>query len=484
VTSRLASVRRDRLVMMLLFLGVFGVFLVVQRGAIASYDGKVMVGVGKAITHHRLSITRADDFYGAHTPYSSYGIGVSLVVAPLYALQQPFGVPHPLLVTLTNPLLLAAAALVVFKIGREIGWSQRLAVLMAAAFGTLTMALEASQELYSEPGVSLGTGLVLLGALGWRRAAAGAPWLFGLGIAIAILFRADSLLLLGLAVPLLVLFVPARALIRQRGPLVRAAMPILAALVWTSWYAHLRSGSWIPRAYGGGQFSTPLLRGLTGFYGSWGKGFFVYNPLLVLAIPGLVFLWRRERALTVLLLAMVVTRSLFYARWSAWYGGVTWGPRFLMPLCLPLTIAVGATVEQVLAWRSWRLAAGLLVTAVACAIALTVNVASVWLGYEASWNSSGNVHGATGQQALVILERQGDAYFHSFAGSSVGFNLEHLHTRYWALRNLRGGANPVGIAGLVLGVGGITGALACAGRRPRGRPSAARQAEPEVLAMK
>jgi 4-amino-4-deoxy-L-arabinose transferase-like glycosyltransferase len=469
--------------MMLLFLGVFGVFLVVQRGAIASYDGKVMVGVGKAITHHRLSITRADDVYGTHTPYSSYGIGVSLVVAPLYALQQLFSVPHPLLVTLTNPLLLAAASLAVFKIGREIGWSDRLAAFTAVAFSTLTMSLQASTEVFSEPGVALGTGLVMLGSLRWRRATAGAPWLFGLGIAIAILFRFDSLLLLGLAVPLLVLFVPARALILQRGPLVKAALPILAALAWTSWYSHLRSGSWVPRQYGG-QFSTPLLHGLNGFYATWGKGFFVFNPLLVLAIPGLVFLWRRDRALTVLSLAMVVTRSLFFARWSAWFGGVAWGPRFLMPLCLPLTIAAGATVEHLLGCCSRRRAAGLLVAAVACAMALTVNLASVWLGYEAAWNNSTNLHGATGAQASVILKRQSDGYYRSFAGSSVGFNLEHLHTRYWALRNFRGGPNLTGIAGLVLAAGGITGALACAGRRPRGRPNAARQTEPEVLAMK
>src|SRR5207249_1630831 len=69
-----------------------------------------------------------------------------------------------------------------------------------------------------------------------------------------------------------------------------------------------------------------------------GKSLFVFNPFLVLAIPGAVALLRRDRALTVLVLVLVAARVLFFARWSAWYGGVAWGPRLLMPVVGPLSL--------------------------------------------------------------------------------------------------------------------------------------------------
>jgi len=465
------GLQRERLVAPLLFVGLLAAFVVVQRGAVAAYDGRVMYGVARAITHHRLSLTRLEDPFGRNSPYASFGIGLSLLVAPLYLLQQALHVANPLLVTLANPLLLAGTGLVIYWSGRRLGWSPPFAVLLSMLFAVLTMALQSSTELFSEPGVALATGLVILGFLLWRERPTLGALTVGVGVGIAILFRSDSALLVAPAVVLLPLVVPLPQLRRSRA-LLCLALPVLVAVGWTSYYSLLRSGTLVPQRYGG-RFTTPLLEGLRGLLLSHGKSFFVFNPFLLLAVPGALLLWRRQRGVTVLLLLLASVRALFYARWNFWTGDVCWGPRFLMPCTVPLVVLAGEALRGVSRLRPPLRVAGMAAVLALGAAAVVVNLASVWVPYEAAFNDTKLTPGLTGRAASTARYHNLQDYTFTLRHSAIGYNLSHLHTRYWALRHFRGGASPVGITALALSV--LAPALAGAAGRSRAPASSGDQ---------
>lgn len=111
-------------------------------------------------------------------------------------------------------------------------------------------------------------------------------------------------------------------------------------------------------------FSYPLVLGLVSLLFSFGKG-------LLFFAPGLLLVGRARRDRPELApffdasLAFLVGLLLIYSRWWAWYGGWTWGPRFLLfavyPSSLALAIAlhqpatVGRTLSTMLlvAWTVW-----------------------------------------------------------------------------------------------------------------------------------
>jgi hypothetical protein len=435
--------RRDLALAGLAAAALLGLFVAVQWARLPSFDGKVALATARAIAEGRLHLLPEEDPALHHHPYSHYGIGMPLVLLPLYLLQRALGISPHLLESLASPLLLAASAALLYLCGRELGWSRRLSLAGALAFGALTQALQISQEAWSEPGVALGVALVVLGLLRWRAGRPSGPWLAGSGLGVGLLFRSDSALLLGVGLLLLPAFVPWRRLLAERRAWLGLVLPVLPVLAWTAWYSLRRDGSLVPEVYGG-SFSTPLLTGLHGLLLSPGKSLFVYNPFLLLAIPGAVALWRRDRAATALLVVLLVARVLLYARWSDWAGGVSWGPRFLMPAVGPLALLAVYGVSRVP-----RLPLALRLPAAAAVVALAllagvVNLASVWVGYGSSarW-----VTAVPGEEAA-----RRHAYVHSFANSAIAYNLRHLDgdVRPFPLVHFRGGPDPIGVAALTL----------------------------------
>ena len=436
---------RDALLAGLVALALFGLFVTVQWARLPSFDGKVALSTAHAMTEGRLHLLPSEDPTKHQFPYSHYGIGMPLVLLPLYLLQRALHITPYFLESLASPLLLASTGALLYLAGRELRWSRRLSLAGALVFGALTQALQISQEAWSEPGVALAVALVVLGMLRWRSGRASGPWLVGSGLAVGLLFRSDSVLLVGAALLLLPAFVPWRRLLSERRAWAELILPVLPVLAWTAWYSLRRDGSVIPAVYGDG-FTTPFPTGFYGLVLSPGKGLFAYNPFLLLAIPGAVALWRRDRAATALLVWLMLDRALLYARWSDWEGGVSWGPRFLMPAVGPFALLAVYGVSRI---PHLRLA--LRVPAIAAVAALTVaggvvSVASVWVNYGSSerW--------VTEIPSQEPARRH--AYVHTFGGSAIAYNLRHLDhdIRPWPLVHFHGGPDPVGILALATAV--------------------------------
>jgi hypothetical protein len=117
-------------------------------------------------------------------------------------------------------------------------------------------------------------------------------------------------------------------------------------------------------------FSYPIVFGVLSLLVSFGKGLLFFASGLVLAFGRGLEALRAVSEILVLWCLYLAGLVLAYGSWWAWYGGFTWGPRFLIFASLPATLLLAAQVRR----PPRRL------------IALTVVVAalvlSVWVGID------------------------------------------------------------------------------------------------------
>lgn len=85
----------------------------------------------------------------------------------------------------------------------------------------------------------------------------------------------------------------------------------------------------------------PTLGAIVGLL--WGeyRGLFFWNPVLLMALPGLVALARFDRAAALLIAAMSALSLLQVASFHNWFGGFAVGPRYLLPGLSALGLAAG-----------------------------------------------------------------------------------------------------------------------------------------------
>jgi len=186
---------------------------------------------------------------------------------------------------------------------------------------------------------------VLALGIGLAAWTAGRPWLGG------------SALALGMA------NVPATAVgvalalgdwgLRQRR--LRAALPLLGfVLLWLgeNW---LRRGHPLHTGYennagyrtllpysGRPGFSYPLPLGVFQLLFSSGKGLLLFAPGLFLCFPAARRALGAVRPFQRACLWVVVGLVLVYGQWWAWYGGYSWGPRFLVFAAVPASLRLAA----------------------------------------------------------------------------------------------------------------------------------------------
>ena len=179
---------------------------------------------------------------------------------------------------------------------------------------------------------------------GWKSDAWRYPLLVCIAGALGPCFRISSAIVLGPLVMLGIVFdlmarsgaaARLRRLRRWSTCFVLGALPLIAFLAW---YNAVRFGSVFETGYGpahlervGGVrlFETPLLEGMLGMLFSPGKGIFIFNPLLVLALPGLYNLWASNRRLATIVMTSFTASLLFHSKYTFWAGDLTWGSRYL-----------------------------------------------------------------------------------------------------------------------------------------------------------
>jgi hypothetical protein len=459
-----AQASRDVVLLLLLGLGVFAAFLTLQRGKLVGFDGAIMASVAHNLLLHHSVKECCNGFGVPYDPgrWSKYGIGYSLVLVPLWHFQLVTDPKGGVWLGLANPALLALSTVVLAKTGLTLGWRRSTAVLAALAFALLTMAPEYSAEFLSEPGITLAASLVLLGVALWPRNVMTGAALLGLGGMIAVLFRADSMLLVVPAAAAVFVARQWREDLSRRTWILPFGIPIGLAVVWTLYYDWLRYGKPFQFGYGGAAdrlgFSTPLFSGIGLQLWSPGKSFFLYAPILIAALPGFLWLARNGVRIVVATTWLCVARILFYARWWTPIGGTfAWGPRFLMPLCAVLAVPLGATIEHIhdLKPLPRRCAIGIL--GALAALSAAVQIASIAVSRtDIRTDISVPIRTVKGVPKALqhgVIARRMHGYQWTFGGSHILFNLRHIRASRWStLYWFRHGPSVFGLAMLVLAV--------------------------------
>jgi hypothetical protein len=117
-------------------------------------------------------------------------------------------------------------------------------------------------------------------------------------------------------------------------------------------------------------FSYPTFFGVLSLLFSFGKGLLFFAPGLCLAFGHGLAALRQVTQVLVLWLLYLAGMVLVYGSWWAWYGGFTWGPRFLTFAALPASLLLAAQVR-----RPPR-------TLLAVTVVFAALLLSVWVGID------------------------------------------------------------------------------------------------------
>ena len=370
----------DRSITTVLFVGVLAVYTAILRGKIEVYDTEAMLSVTKGIVNHG-SLTAAGNGWKLTTRYAPYGIGISVLAIPSYALSKLTG-SFPVLVSFVAPLLTAACVALLYRTSRALRWSAVHGLVAAVGFGLFSMAVWYTTELFSEPAITVCVLVIVLGLIRWKEGHRWAPLWIGIAAAAAIQFRSDSIFTVWITLLAIPFFVSWKEM-RSRRPLALVIGPMAVSLVLLGWYNELRYHKVFISSYGPGSgFSTPIFHGLRGLLFSPGRSLFVFNPLTAVGLVGLVLLFFLPRVrnypLGMVCTLAVVPRILFFAKWGIWDGAAVWGPRFLLPSVAVLSL----TIVPVLRATSPRRLFGVLVRTamgILAVFAAFVNALSAWV---------------------------------------------------------------------------------------------------------
>ncbi len=368
----------------------FGVTLALQRGIIASLDGKVLWKVSEALVqNHNLTPQYPPDWGSIplHTPYSSFALGTSLVLVPFTWLQRIVDPGGLGIVTLANPVLIAIATGLLVAILGRLGIGRAATFFGGFGFLCASTALWHSTEVFSEPTITVALLAGIYGLIRWREGWARGALLVGLGYAACVLTRVDSVFTV---LPMLgfIPFAVDRPTLANtwKSWIPKIALPLAAAFVVTAWYNLHRYGSLREAGYPGFGFTTPFRDGLDLLLLAPGKNIFLYGPIAILGVVGLRSLMRRQAWLAGFVVFFCVTRIIFFARWVSPEGGVAWGPRFMLPIYAVLSIAAAVWIDGTFRISGLPRIGKAIFATVVVAFGLVVNLASVWVTYEQYYN--------------------------------------------------------------------------------------------------
>jgi len=325
-----------------------------------------------------------------------------VLAAPLFLAAQALpgiGLAHA--VWLFNILVTALSAVIVYAYGLNLGYQPRPALATALAFGVGTIVWPYSRTFFREPlfmllGIS---SAYLVRRLRHQLAAGRRP--LGLALACAaslggMVFAKEAALLLLPAIAMEA--IPGRAgtfRLGRRSLVVLAAATFFFIIVFgvalnldtvfglSSRYAFVERIQQVRDNLG--ELSVPI----RGYLYSPARSLWLYSPILLAGIWSLPALWRerRWRQLAVPLLALVFFVSGYAAvrGEKLWYGGLGWGPRYMVPITPFLALWLLPVFERLLE-HSARLRARVAVLAL-LTISVGIQLVSVLVPVHAYYDT-------------------------------------------------------------------------------------------------
>ena len=292
-----------------------------------------------------------------------------------------------LIAALTASLLTAAAvALVFLALARVV--SDRAAFYTAVGLGVGTNYWPlVSRTLWQHETVAFGLALALWAWLRPTRAVSGMHGVIGgVGLALATMCRLQVAPL----VAILLLWMWRRAGLLRTLPaaaIVVAATVVLLAAQYR-WFGSVLGGfaamqfaALQPGAHGvTGSLSDAPWIGMLGLLASPSRGLLIFSPVVLLALAGARRSLASEDLRLGWLLAAALALFVLYGSYSIWWGGFTFGPRYMLDLLVPLTPAAAFGVDEARSrpWSRWGAAALLAWSVVVAATGAFVYPNDAW----------------------------------------------------------------------------------------------------------
>lgn len=353
-----------------LFLFLIGSYLLTAGGHVYVTDGAAMFEMSLSILDHGwFDVPLNPNTQGGKIGrdglyYMPFGVLHPLAAAPLALLGRvltPWAQTQYLAFFTATWLNVLATALLFVILARwfiALGTTSTQALILAVGSAFSTPFWVYAQTFFAEPLTSVG--LLYAGYAIFRygeEPKASVLVKAGLSAGGAVLARPIS----GIALPVLVLYL--LLVLGRRKPKIERrrfselalfGVILLAALGLLALYNYARFGEVLETGYErepNGSLRTFTMNPLTGLLIlllSPGKSMFLYCPLGVLGVWGALSWLKRQQRRPEGLLALVMV-GVFLAILSQWgrvEGGVTWGPRLLLPALPFLLLGLGGFVEQ------------------------------------------------------------------------------------------------------------------------------------------
>ena len=412
------------------WLGLFFLlfYLAGARGTMSFGDDISMLAVTESIAT-KGSVAVAPETPGATAGlegryYSKYGLGQSLLGVPFYLvgayLQNHLAKPNTYLNPNADPITYWVCLLGIFSgVGAvvflylsctELGFGERASIIATIAFGACTFEWFYARTFMTEVPSTFFMIAAFYAMLRVRDTML-AKWLwwsgFSLGLAALVRLQNGVMLLVFGMWLLCELWIWHRYDLKKRlVSMVAWLAPIVASLITIAAYNFVRFGTLtdvgleghagppvsqnptrlgfyvylanivgLQSHSGPGLFKSEFYAPLFGLLLGSGKGIFWYAPILIPAVYGWSFFWKKCPGVAGILGVLVASNLLFYSFFSTWWGGGVWGPRFMVQTLPFLMIGLAALIDHGLGLVGW------IVVGATAALSLFIQIASILISY-------------------------------------------------------------------------------------------------------
>ena len=311
-------------------------------------------------------------------PYADQALNIepaqALFGSLLVKIAAALGIGRVQTLFLLNIWVTAATAAVLFLTVLRMGYPRLTAIIAAAVFGLGTIVFTYSKTYFRDPlaMMFLVCAWYFLWAVKQDLATPGTTdkrifYWSGLVISITAGVLAKNIVLIAVPVMLLDILLASRRKASHRDKELRKkpkrwkwmifvagvivavvcwfvvipSIPILARFTPDYYSLLVRFFKDTPRPY--------FLEGVTGPFISPGKSIFIFSPVLILAIPGVIIRFKAGWQAWACLILMAIGQALFYD--AEWSGHINWGIRYLLPV-IPLMLLAGVpAIDRML--RTW-----------------------------------------------------------------------------------------------------------------------------------
>jgi hypothetical protein len=338
----------------MLFLAAFAFFAVfTPMGNIPSDTGYSIATAESIVRHGSLTIGNdprlLDLREGLHGRYySKFGIGNALLFTPAVAFSELAGRLAPrqkayieqFVISFTNTVLAAFIVVIFFMLFTALGYDKKVSLAACAGIATASLLLPYSKIVYAEIPSAMVVLLFMLAVVKGVRLDGKGGIRLGLCAALLILLKPGNVcyaLVVGLYGTWL--FIGKKGTIAGFFVFAGSGMAAIGLLVALNL---LRYGNPFDTGYGADQtgFTTPILTGLAGLFLSPSKSLFLFSPLVIACVAALPRFHKKHPVPSTVMLCMTVLNILFYAKWQAWHGDWSWGPRLIVPSIILFHIAL------------------------------------------------------------------------------------------------------------------------------------------------